>query len=143
MYELLCAAHYRTSPLDLRRMMDAPGQHFAVAQAGAEIAGALWLVEEGGLPPALRAKADREIIFSAGTADQPLADAFPLAMGMNRNAADASAFQRRRERRAAVRCQRDYPLHLAAQSGRAFVGRVEIWWRSRWQRTAARRSRRR
>ncbi|SAJ30254.1 Uncharacterised protein [Enterobacter cloacae] len=52
------------------------------------------------------AKADREIIFSAGTADQPLADAFPLAMGMNRNAADASAFQRRRERRAAVRCQR-------------------------------------
>ncbi len=40
-------------PLDLRRMMDAPGQHFAVAQAGAEIAGALWLVEEGGLPPEL------------------------------------------------------------------------------------------
>lgn len=34
-------------------MMDAPGQHFAVAQAGAEIAGALWLVEEGGLSPEL------------------------------------------------------------------------------------------
>lgn len=83
-YELLCAAHYRTSPLDLRRMMDAPGQHFAVAQAGAEIAGALWLVEEG-----------------------------------------------------------DYPLNLAAQYGRGFVGRVEIWWRSRWRRTAVRRSRRR
>ena len=33
-YELLCAAHYRTSPLDLRRMMDAPGQHFAVAETG-------------------------------------------------------------------------------------------------------------
>lgn len=31
-------------------MMDAPGQHFAVAQAGAEIAGALWLVEEGDYP---------------------------------------------------------------------------------------------
>lgn len=52
-YELLCAAHYRTSPLDLRRMMDAPGQHFAVAHAGADIAGALWLVEEGGLSPEL------------------------------------------------------------------------------------------
>ncbi|OAZ45095.1 tRNA cytosine(34) acetyltransferase TmcA [Enterobacter cloacae] len=52
-YELLCAAHYRTSPLDLRRMMDAPGQHFAVAHAGADIAGALWLVEEGGLTPEL------------------------------------------------------------------------------------------
>lgn len=52
-YELLCAAHYRTSPLDLRRMMDAPGQHFAVAGTEAEIAGALWLVEEGGLSPEL------------------------------------------------------------------------------------------
>lgn len=52
-YELLCAAHYRTSPLDLRRMMDAPGQHFAVAGTGADIAGALWLVEEGGLSPEL------------------------------------------------------------------------------------------
>lgn len=52
-YELLCAAHYRTSPLDLRRIMDAPGQHFVVAQAGTDIAGALWLVEEGGLSPGL------------------------------------------------------------------------------------------
>ncbi|EPW3925207.1 tRNA(Met) cytidine acetyltransferase TmcA [Enterobacter sichuanensis] len=52
-YELLCAAHYRTSPLDLRRMMDAPGQQFAVAAANPVIAGALWLVEEGGLSPAL------------------------------------------------------------------------------------------
>lgn len=52
-YELLCAAHYRTSPLDLRRMMDAPGQHFAVAQTDSDIAGALWLVDEGGLSPEL------------------------------------------------------------------------------------------
>lgn len=52
-YELLCAAHYRTSPLDLRRMMDAPGQHFSVALAGSDIAGALWLVDEGGLSVAL------------------------------------------------------------------------------------------
>ncbi|MDU1105674.1 MAG: GNAT family N-acetyltransferase, partial [Enterobacter sp.] len=52
-YELLCAAHYRTSPLDLRRMMDAPGQRFAVAETDPDIAGALWLVEEGGLSPEL------------------------------------------------------------------------------------------
>lgn len=52
-YCLLASAHYRTSPLDLRRMMDAPGQHFWQAvQAGRAIA-ALWLVEEGGLTPAL------------------------------------------------------------------------------------------
>ncbi|WP_325930872.1 tRNA(Met) cytidine acetyltransferase TmcA [Leclercia adecarboxylata] len=52
-YKLLCAAHYRTSPLDLRRMMDAPGQHFTVARAGESVCGALWLVEEGNLSAAL------------------------------------------------------------------------------------------
>ncbi|MCS2170719.1 GNAT family N-acetyltransferase [Scandinavium sp. TWS1a] len=49
MYRLLSAAHYRTSPLDLRRMMDAPGQHFIAAREGETLTGALWLVEEGGL----------------------------------------------------------------------------------------------
>ncbi|MFR0161945.1 tRNA cytosine(34) acetyltransferase TmcA [Escherichia coli] len=48
-YQLLSGAHYRTSPLDLRRMMDAPGQHFLQAADENEIAGALWLVDEGGL----------------------------------------------------------------------------------------------
>ncbi|MEN0616667.1 GNAT family N-acetyltransferase [Klebsiella indica] len=53
MYQLLSGAHYRTSPLDLRRMMDAPGQHFVCARSGDRVAGALWLVEEGGLEPSL------------------------------------------------------------------------------------------
>ena len=48
-YQLLSGAHYRTSPLDLRRMMDAPGQHFLQAAGENEIAGALWLGGEGGL----------------------------------------------------------------------------------------------
>ena len=48
-YQLLSGAHYRTSPLYLRRMMDAPGQHFLQAAGENEIAGALWLVDEGGL----------------------------------------------------------------------------------------------
>ena len=52
-YQLLTSAHYRTSPLDLRRMMDAPGQHFIAAQREHTVQGALWLVEEGGLPAAL------------------------------------------------------------------------------------------
>lgn len=47
MYQLLSGAHYRTSPLDLRRMMDAPGQAFRCARAGGAVAGALWLVAEG------------------------------------------------------------------------------------------------
>ena len=49
LYRLLCGAHYRTSPLDLRRMMDAPGQRFVAACVGEAAAGALWLVAEGGL----------------------------------------------------------------------------------------------
>lgn len=52
-YQLLSGAHYRTSPLDLRRMMDAPGQHFTVARCADGVAGAVWLVEEGGLEPEL------------------------------------------------------------------------------------------
>ncbi|EOV9569612.1 tRNA(Met) cytidine acetyltransferase TmcA [Cronobacter turicensis] len=53
LYRLLAGAHYRTSPLDLRRMMDAPNQSFIAAEAGGETVGALWLVAEGGLEAAL------------------------------------------------------------------------------------------
>lgn len=49
MYRLLASAHYRTSPLDLRRMMDGPGMHFSAALQGEKVHGALWLVDEGGL----------------------------------------------------------------------------------------------
>jgi len=52
-YRLLTSAHYRTSPLDLRRLLDAPGmQLWRVGDAPA-LQGALWLVEEGGLEPEL------------------------------------------------------------------------------------------
>lgn len=53
LYQLLASAHYRTSPLDLRRMMDAPGMRFSAALQADKVVGALWLVEEGGLTPAL------------------------------------------------------------------------------------------
>lgn len=52
-YQLLTSAHYRTTPLDLRRIMDAPGQHFVVARSGTLPIGAVWLVDEGGLCPNL------------------------------------------------------------------------------------------
>lgn len=53
LYRLLASAHYRTSPLDLRRMMDAPGQHFWQARTLTAPVAALWLVEEGGLSAVL------------------------------------------------------------------------------------------
>ncbi|PJZ06864.1 tRNA cytosine(34) acetyltransferase TmcA [Pantoea rodasii] len=52
-YHLLASAHYRTSPIDLRRMLDAPGMRFWLAGNRENIAGALWLVEEGGLDKSL------------------------------------------------------------------------------------------
>ncbi|WP_186371998.1 tRNA(Met) cytidine acetyltransferase TmcA [Yersinia alsatica] len=52
-YGLLSSAHYRTTPLDLRRLMDAPGMHFSVAKAADSVIGALWLVDEGGLDSSL------------------------------------------------------------------------------------------
>ncbi|WP_392440168.1 GNAT family N-acetyltransferase [Edwardsiella piscicida] len=52
-YALLTSAHYRTSPLDLRRLMDAPGQRLCAALGEARVQGALWLVDEGGLSASL------------------------------------------------------------------------------------------
>ncbi|QLK60327.1 GNAT family N-acetyltransferase [Enterobacteriaceae bacterium Kacie_13] len=52
-YGLLTSAHYRTSPLDLRRLLDAPGMTFSAARQGDILTGALWLVDEGGLSPEL------------------------------------------------------------------------------------------
>jgi tRNA(Met) cytidine acetyltransferase len=49
MYRLLSGAHYRTSPLDWRRMLDAHGQRFIAATCKDETLGAAWLVAEGGL----------------------------------------------------------------------------------------------
>ncbi|PWC20967.1 tRNA cytosine(34) acetyltransferase TmcA [Brenneria roseae subsp. roseae] len=48
-YALLCSAHYRTSPLDLRRLLDAPGMHVYSASVMDEVSGVLWMVDEGGL----------------------------------------------------------------------------------------------
>ncbi|CFW65388.1 putative acetyltransferase [Yersinia enterocolitica] len=52
-YGLLSCAHYRTTPLDLRRLLDAPGMHFSAAKVADSVIGALWLVGEGGLDSTL------------------------------------------------------------------------------------------
>ena len=48
-YGLLTLAHYRTSPLDLRRLLDAPQQQFYLAHAQDALFGCVWAVPEGGL----------------------------------------------------------------------------------------------
>ena len=48
-YGLLTLAHYRTSPLDLRRLLDAPQHQFYLAQVQDSLLGCVWAVPEGGL----------------------------------------------------------------------------------------------
>ncbi|SUU35200.1 acetyltransferase [Actinobacillus seminis] len=48
-YALLTQAHYRTSPIDLRRLLDAPKQAFVMAKVQAQLLGGIWAVHEGGM----------------------------------------------------------------------------------------------
>jgi hypothetical protein len=89
-YELLCAAHYRTSPLDLRRMMDAPGQHFTVAETDDAIAGALWLVDEGGLTTGLSRPSGRDFGAHAVTLSPSLWRHMAALLWLPRSRADGS-----------------------------------------------------
>ncbi|WP_424409782.1 tRNA(Met) cytidine acetyltransferase TmcA [Pasteurella sp. PK-2025] len=50
-YALLSLAHYRTSPVDLRRLLDAPKQQFYLATSKDQLLGGVWLVEEGKFSP--------------------------------------------------------------------------------------------
>ena len=48
-YQLLHLAHYRTSPNDLRVLLDSPGQSIFVAVQGGALVGVAWISEEGEL----------------------------------------------------------------------------------------------
>jgi len=48
-YQLLHLAHYRTSPNDLRVLLDSSGQLLFVTVQGEELVGVAWISEEGGL----------------------------------------------------------------------------------------------
>lgn len=48
-YGLMTLAHYRTSPIDLRRLFDGRGQRFYLASEQHHLIGAIWALEEGGM----------------------------------------------------------------------------------------------
>ncbi len=48
-YQLLVTAHYRTSPSDLRLLLDAPGQRLFILVVNRALIGVLWVTEEGEL----------------------------------------------------------------------------------------------
>ena len=48
-YGLMTLAHYRTSPLDLRRLLDGEHQRFYFAEYQQNLLGAIWALEEGNM----------------------------------------------------------------------------------------------
>ncbi|OOF37913.1 tRNA(Met) cytidine acetyltransferase [Rodentibacter mrazii] len=48
-YGLMTLAHYRTSPIDLRRLFDGERLHFYLANNQRQLIGAIWALEEGGM----------------------------------------------------------------------------------------------
>ena len=52
-YQLLASAHYRTTPADLRLLLDAPGQRLFVLVIDSELVGVLWVAAEGALDETL------------------------------------------------------------------------------------------
>ncbi|OOF58829.1 tRNA(Met) cytidine acetyltransferase TmcA [Rodentibacter myodis] len=48
-YGLMTLAHYRTSPIDLRRLFDGERQRFYLAKWQQHLLGAVWALEEGGM----------------------------------------------------------------------------------------------
>ena len=46
-YGLMSLAHYRTSPIDLRRLLDGRKQRFCLAECDEKLLGAIWALEEG------------------------------------------------------------------------------------------------
>lgn len=52
-YQLLAQAHYRTSPADLRLLLDGPGQRLFTAVHQGELVGVVWIAQEGPISPSL------------------------------------------------------------------------------------------
>ncbi len=48
-YHLLAQAHYKTTPTDLRRLFDAPDQHYFYLEEQEKLIAGCWAVNEGGL----------------------------------------------------------------------------------------------
>lgn len=53
-FGLLVQAHYQTSPMDLRQLLDSPDLHLCIAKGGNQVVGVVMLVAEGCLDDALQ-----------------------------------------------------------------------------------------
>lgn len=111
-FGLLVQAHYRTTPGDLQRILDAPNLELHALFSGDRVVGATLLAHEGGLPPemALRMQSGAERIRGHALADTLVCHA---------GAIEAAPLRMVRSMRLAV-----HPDHRRAGLGRRLVEHV-------------------
>lgn len=95
-YGLMTLAHYRTSPLDLRRLLDGEHQRFYFAEYQQNLLGAIWALEEGNM-------ADDELIIQIQQGKRrPKGNLVPQALCFHENLSQACKLRSLRISRIAV-----------------------------------------
>ena len=95
-YGLMILAHYRTSPLDLRRLLDGENQRFYFAEYQQNLFGAIWALEEGNM-------ADDELIIQIQQGKRrPKGNLVPQALCFHENLSQACKLRSLRISRIAV-----------------------------------------
>lgn len=95
-YGLMTLAHYRTSPLDLRRLLDAEHQRFYFAEYQQNLLGAIWALEEGNMT-------DDELIIQIQQGKRrPKGNLVPQALCFHENLSQACKLRSLRISRIAV-----------------------------------------
>ena len=95
-YGLMTLAHYRTSPLDLRRLFDGENQRFYFAEYQQNLLGAIWALEEGNM-------ADDELIIQIQQGKRrPKGNLVPQALCFYENLSQACKLRSLRISRIAV-----------------------------------------
>lgn len=95
-YGLMTIAHYRTSPLDLRRLLDGENQRFYFAEYQQNLLGAIWTLEEGNMT-------DDELIIQIQQGKRrPKGNLVPQALCFHENLSQACKLRSLRISRIAV-----------------------------------------
>ena len=95
-YGLMTLAHYRTSPLDLRRLFDGENQRFYFAEYQQNLLGAIWVLEEGNMT-------DDELIIQIQQGKRrPKGNLVPQALCFHENLSQACKLRSLRISRIAV-----------------------------------------
>ena len=117
-YGLMTLAHYRTSPLDLRRLLDGEHQRFYFAEYQQNLLGAIWALEEGNM-------ADDELIIQIQQGKRrPKGNLVPQALCFYENLSQACKLRSLRISRIAV--QPNWQKQGIGQNLMKFMENLEV-----------------